>query len=1355
MADKDANNVKGGTTKTSGVGSQALSLLRRLLFGFAILVAPFLIYYFLYAVERADFVERTIYESLGETADLIQSDYEALARGAEALRSIKDADKNKGNEAVKEAIKKLVEQFQGCENDNKKCFYKRKIDVKMCKDPDAELVINILKQDNEPQNVRLKIGPDVIKSCADEIQRKYQTAAEFYQTDLKDAEKKLLDQLSTIAGFGIIVDEETTTAFGNDNKPVEKELSFTYVPDANEVVPQLRTAFPSIEKDCALRHMCMERAGGVLRISPIEKLELPALRRLGATVFLTDRDGHVIEGVGPAADRIVQLPLSPPTASGPAAVPEGSTFSHDAKVIADLLKYIGQPARAPGSPQGYPSNLDHDVGGVMQRIFYAPAQLELPPSLVPATETGNKESEATQRIVSGFCVTHKDTVDGEKADSLQYCLGNQGVLVTDYMVAVLLPKAQLDRESFSPPVAASTIAILLFTAILALVPVAKLQLLEGAQPLRPSDVWMAAGGGLLLLAICTIAIADALIYQNARASVRETAETIAKRAHRELDKEITSLNGMDKPFPPEFFWPYDSQIGEPYLKYSSSSKINRSLKEIGKDDIVRNRTNSKYFQSSAIPVGDRKYFQNIKNYRGWASSDPSINYYADFIRAKTTGELELAYIEARGKNDPVLIAMMPEALDRPLLPRGMAMALVLQSDDGGRAAHPPFTALFHTRERQSLVENVVAQAGGDVRLHQLLSMGQAGIVEADYRGSRHLIAVQPMYGPIPWSVVVMADLGELQVANMEMVLVSLVLSFAWILLLMLVLGWAGRGQFPKREKGSEKRSVMPHWRPWPFLHLSTGLTFQISVLAIAIGIMTMLGSSSANLINLILLLIVPVLILRLRPHPAATAVALVIYIAALLVFPKEISGAVGFLFLIALFLFERQQCYTRRKGNDRTAEKSTLAVGNGQASSGNILSISLLVIAGTFNITMTVYGWYADALVAANQQHVAQGAVDRADTWRGALRDRFDPDRDKPNLEKHFRDDAPVADVMHRATYAIFKSENKQGSQGENIQSGIDRSSPFFTEIVSQREGESCSDDTSSWEGNIIESLPTYSLRAAGLRTTKPLLGDTDNSGIAERVSRRFCRTEFGKLRPASVLTHAPRIPMGGKGDVPENLWLKTEGVSAPLPAYFGRLGMGASGSTFARLLGTGILIFSLSFLCRYVLRFLVRQLTGSGIEANDMDMAAPPYQTLRELLTIKDGEEERAQCENERNALFFFARHGYLNMSDDALVRSLMRKQLIERRNGNEYLLGEASPPRDQWRQDVPAKDRLQIYAVAKDGRWQLTRIPFTIFFVGIAVFLVYTSPTTVQTLIALITAALGLTPILREPLTKPLRQE
>lgn len=243
-------------------------------------------------------------------------------------------------------------------------------------------------------------------------------------------------------------------------------------------------------------------------------------------------------------------------------------------------------------------------------------------------------------------------------------------------------------------------------------------------------------------------------------------------------------------------------------------------------------------QAQKLNIGDRPYFEVLKDGAGWAVSrsdawtDPPMHQFVAqrlFSRADAARTLQIAVPRCELPSvfcgivtGDTRVHAITAAIDPPLL-----RFAVIDRDSG--------TVLFHSDDSRSLAENFFTETEHEAQLQAALRLGEDRTFSGRYVGDPHRFFFHPMQGT-SWGIVVfysMKTLGDLPLQAG----VAALTAYAGIALVLIVVFGAvlfSKGSIARRVLGM----LWPQWR-WRanyvrFGWMSLGLVLATMIVALAL-----------------------------------------------------------------------------------------------------------------------------------------------------------------------------------------------------------------------------------------------------------------------------------------------------------------------------------------------------------------------------------------------------------------------------------------------------------------------------------------------------------------------------------------
>ena len=342
-----------------------------------------------------------------------------------------------------------------------------------------------------------------------------------------------------------------------------------------------------------------------------------------------------------------------------------------------------------------------------------------------------------------------------------------------WVLCGLIAQRTLSTDSY----AVSFPVLILLSAVLLIGvlswPFVKLALLGEGQRVRAHDVVLVAICAVVGVAFLTVGALDFFAYDRRLAAalddqLQQFAADIELQAHdeiaaasRELDQLQTAVAKLPSGHNPNL-----SHNNAPWNELLKEYPFFDSFALIDEDGLQKEKLTFGSVGTLFIPVGDREYFTH------WTSTRRSMMPFVDSIRSATTGAREaVVSTGSQLKGYRVAALSIPlHALIDPVVVPGFGFAVI---DDDGRV-------LFHSDPQHNLSENFFAESDGNRRLRALVGARHQELVDIQYWGDDHRALVFPMNVGQQWTLITFYDKSLLRTANVEWLILTLVLLALYV-----------------------------------------------------------------------------------------------------------------------------------------------------------------------------------------------------------------------------------------------------------------------------------------------------------------------------------------------------------------------------------------------------------------------------------------------------------------------------------------------------------------------------------------------------------------------------------------------
>lgn len=382
-------------------------------------------------------------------------------------------------------------------------------------------------------------------------------------------------------------------------------------------------------------------------------------------------------------------------------------------------------------------------------------------------------------------------------------------------------KSSLNSEKLAVSNSIVLIAILVFIAVLALIPLLKIRYVSVSQAFSRSDRNTALFGLVVLVGVGFISFFDLRAYGDYKDHLKEQSRTIFSQIRQSFEDEFTFLQNAA-----------NYQLGlvqkAEHQLTPIKGKSNQYLFEKGElegaekggigitaeSDNMHGYTLENLFvldgngydagylvgtslwlseivsPSSARPdLTERNYFKAAQKCDVWFASldeesDCTKGFFIERIfnkkDARTTTQFSFPYIRssadtegnpADGKNYDVLsYGGRLRTFSDPLLPPNFGF-LVFENESG--------RVLYHSDDSRSLVENIYIESDNSETLKAALRQGYVYkkpiTTSLTYRGDDYLFTLGTLKNGVPWTLAIFYDKSEIRDINLAMVMIQVVL----------------------------------------------------------------------------------------------------------------------------------------------------------------------------------------------------------------------------------------------------------------------------------------------------------------------------------------------------------------------------------------------------------------------------------------------------------------------------------------------------------------------------------------------------------------------------------------------------
>ena len=423
------------------------------------------------------------------------------------------------------------------------------------------------------------------------------------------------------------------------------------------------------------------------------------------------------------------------------------------------------------SALGFSGTVDTIIAGVEYRLFISPL------SILPAVELHS----------------HNGVNGQQEAISRLYLIGFR-------------EKATLSAAKLSISRSLIIAGILLFAAVLALIPLLKLRFVSESQAFSTLDRHLAVLGLLFLIAIGTIASLDYWRYGKKKQEISETSKAIFGQmktnfAHEvELlanyaNKQLKIAQQEDNKFSRFKDLLFNSPLEDEEAQAHQDSHLwfldnlfyltakNGSLEDSAKFDGIAYWPHAKFYRTEGdnISLASRNYAKKALTNELWSTQ----NFESDFEEcsnglyierlfnlrdARLTTQFSRSCNRDDEKyNDVISYGTKLQTFFKAVLPEGFGY-LVFDNAQG--------TVLYHSDDkRRSLVENIYVETDNNPLIKAIgntpLDHNFPISFDSVYGGKMHNFTIGQLYAGVPWSLVVFYDKEALRSVNLITTTISL------------------------------------------------------------------------------------------------------------------------------------------------------------------------------------------------------------------------------------------------------------------------------------------------------------------------------------------------------------------------------------------------------------------------------------------------------------------------------------------------------------------------------------------------------------------------------------------------------